>query len=108
MSRQSRPKSFFISLSLVTAVWVVSPLAQAETEVITVDGATLRGNQEQPQVLYIVPWRKPRKLAGLGDSAASLINDEVLKPIDREEFVRQVDYYEMFREEAAAQPEMSK
>ncbi|ABC29396.1 conserved hypothetical protein [Hahella chejuensis KCTC 2396] len=108
MSRQSQPKNVFISLALVASVWAVSPAAQAETEVITVDGATLRGNQEQPQVLYIVPWRKPRKLAGLGDSAASLINDEVLKPIDREEFVRQVDYYELFKDDASAPSETPK
>jgi hypothetical protein len=52
----------------------------------------ITGNQELPKVLYIVPWQK----ADPGDLMGKPINtllDEVLAPIDREEFVRQVDYY---------------
>lgn len=50
------------------------------------------GNQELPKVLYIVPWKK----ADPGDLTGKPVNtliDEVLAPIDREEFIRQVDYY---------------
>jgi hypothetical protein len=52
----------------------------------------ITGNQELPKVLYIVPWQK----ADPGDLMGKPVNtllDEVLAPIDREEFVRQVDYY---------------
>ncbi len=52
----------------------------------------ITGNQELPKVLYIVPWQK----ADPGDLMGKPINtllDEVLAPIDREEFIRQVDYY---------------
>ncbi len=52
----------------------------------------ITGNQELPKVLYIVPWKK----ADPGDLMGKPINtllDEVLAPIDREEFIRQVDYY---------------
>ncbi len=53
----------------------------------------ITGNQELPKVMYIVPWQK----ADPGDLMGKPINtllDEVLAPIDREEFVRQVDYYD--------------
>lgn len=53
----------------------------------------ITGNQELPKVLYIVPWQK----ANPGDMSGRPINsllDEVLAPIDREEFIRQVNYYE--------------
>ena len=53
----------------------------------------ITGNQELPTVMYIVPWQK----ADPGDLMGKPVNtllDEVLAPIDREEFVRQVDYYE--------------
>ena len=53
----------------------------------------ITGNQELPTVMYIVPWKK----ADPGDLVGKPVNtllDEVLAPIDREEFVRQVDYYE--------------
>ncbi len=53
----------------------------------------ITGNQELPKVLYIVPWQK----SDPGDLMGKPINtlmDEVLAPIDREEFLRQVDYYD--------------
>lgn len=52
----------------------------------------ITGNQELPKVLYIVPWKKADPGDLLGKPVNSLI-DEVLAPIDREEFIRQVDYY---------------
>ena len=59
----------------------------------------ITGNQELPKVLYIVPWQK----SDPGDLMGKPINtlmDEVLAPVDREEFLRQVDYYdELYAEE---------
>ena len=52
----------------------------------------ITGNQELPKVLYIVPWQKPEPGDLMGRPVNSLL-DEVLAPIDREEFVRQVEYY---------------
>jgi hypothetical protein len=52
----------------------------------------ITGNQELPKVLYIVPWQK----ADHGDLSGRPVNtllDEVLAPVDREEFIRTVDYY---------------
>ena len=52
----------------------------------------ITGNQELPKVLYIVPWQKsdPGDLTG---RPVNTLLDEVLAPIDRSEFIRQVDYY---------------
>ncbi len=52
----------------------------------------ITGNQELPKVLYIVPWKKSDPGDLMGKPVNSLL-DEVLAPIDREEFVRQIDYY---------------
>ena len=52
----------------------------------------ITGNQELPKVLYIVPWQKSDPGDLMGRPVNTLI-DEVLAPIDREEFLRQVDYY---------------
>jgi len=52
----------------------------------------ITGNQELPKVLYIVPWKK----ADPGDLMGRPVNtllDEILAPLDREEFVRQVGFY---------------
>ncbi|MDH4108093.1 MAG: hypothetical protein OEW35_07235 [Gammaproteobacteria bacterium] len=52
----------------------------------------ITGNQELPKVLYIVPWRKSDPGDLMGRPVNTLLN-EVLAPVDRSEFVRQVDYY---------------
>lgn len=52
----------------------------------------ITGNQELPKVLYIVPWQKsdPGDLTG---KPVNTLLDEVMAPVDRTEFLRQVEYY---------------
>ncbi len=52
----------------------------------------ITGNQELPKVLYIVPWQKSDPGDLMGRPVNTLL-DEILTPIDRSEFIRQVDYY---------------
>ena len=66
-----------------------SQQAQGETQVIL--HSTVTGNQEQPRVMYIVPWNQP------GDSRFEhtlqrSIARELFDPIDRDEFVRSMKY----------------
>ncbi len=54
--------------------------------------ATVTGDREQPKVMYIVPWKK----SDIGDLSGKPMNsllDEVLAPVDRAEFKREVAYY---------------
>lgn len=59
---------------------------------MTLGRTEITGNQELPKVLYIVPWQKAQPGELTGRPVNTLI-DEVLAPLDREEFTRQVDYY---------------
>jgi hypothetical protein len=52
----------------------------------------ITGNQELPKVLYIVPWQKSDPGDLMGKPVNTLL-DEVLAPLNRDEFIRQVDYY---------------
>ena len=58
----------------------------------------ITGNQELPKVLYIVPWQKSDPGELMGRPVNTLL-DEVLAPLDREEFVRQVEYYDDLHED---------
>jgi hypothetical protein len=55
--------------------------------------ATVTGDREQPKVMYVVPWKK----SDIGDQSGRPMNsllDEALAPIDRDEFKREVAYYD--------------
>ena len=54
--------------------------------------ATVTGDREQPKVMYIVPWKR----SDIGDLTARPMNslvDEILAPVDRDVFKREVVYY---------------
>ena len=53
----------------------------------------ITGNQELPTVLHIVPWQKSDPGDLMGRPVNTLL-DEILAPVDRTEFIRQVDYYD--------------
>jgi len=66
---------------------------------LQLDATAIRGNQELPKVLYIVPWKDPE----LGDLVGKPVNslvDEVLAPVDREVFRRQIRYFDQLYGEA--------
>lgn len=81
-----------ISLSAIAA-----HADEAAREANIVLHSTITGNQEQPKVLYIVPWQPPGGVDRLQQPVQSLLND-VFASVDRGEFRRELRY-----REAAAQ-----
>ena len=82
----------------VAAPMLAQDVTRTETGSTVMDSIELgrteiTGNQELPKVLYIVPWKKSDPGDLMGKPVNTLL-DEVLAPIDREEFIRQVDYYD--------------
>ena len=59
---------------------------------IDLETTAIKGSQELPRVLVIVPWKKARPGQLEGRPANSLL-DEALAPIDREVFARQLGFY---------------
>jgi hypothetical protein len=57
------------------------------------DPTAIRGNQELPKVLYIVPWKDPGLAEPAGRPLNSLV-DEALAPVDRDVFRRQMRYFD--------------
>lgn len=71
------------------------PAVAAEEELNL--GGTFKGNREQPRVLYIVPWQQPGDVEDLDRPVNGLI-DNVLTPIDRDVFQRELKYFEALSE----------
>ena len=62
-------------------------------ERLDMEGTRIRGNQELPKVLYIVPW-KQAEIPDLSQPPLESLIDEALTPVDREVFQRQIRYYD--------------
>lgn len=92
-----------IAIFLAT-LWLFAPVAEADepaaatppepaVDHLELDPTAITGNRELPKVMVIVPWKK----ADLGDlsglPANSLLN-EVLAPLDREVFRRELGYFD--------------
>ncbi|MDH4052027.1 MAG: hypothetical protein OEU93_10645 [Rubrivivax sp.] len=82
--------------TLPATAQTAAPATAASAPVAAVDHAAIDrtqiiGNKELPKVLYIVPWKKPLPDPLSGRPRASLL-DEVLAPLDRAEFRRQLSY----------------
>jgi hypothetical protein len=64
----------------------------SKDEVKTLSGISILGNQEAPKSLVIVPW----KSSEIGDMPGlSRLLDDSVQPIDKEVFMRELDYYEI-------------
>jgi hypothetical protein len=66
---------------------------RGQSDRLELDTTVVTGNRELPKVLYIVPWKK----ANIGELPAQPFNtllDEVLTPVDRDVFRREVTYYD--------------
>ena len=60
---------------------------------LELDPTAITGNRELPKVMVIVPWKKADLGELTGRPANSLLN-EVLEPVDREVFRRELRYFE--------------
>ena len=76
------------------AAGVPAPAAKAERAVdrLQLDATAITGTRELPKVMSIVPWKAAEPPAGPDRPLGSLI-DEMLAPLDRDEFRREIRYY---------------
>ena len=65
----------------------------AEEEVKELSGISIIGNKEAPKSLYIVPWKNSQ--VGVETSLASGLLDDSNKLIDKEVFMRELEFYEL-------------
>lgn len=93
-------KNYFRLMPLKALVLsiVLSHNAIAQNQSIDLK-STFKGNQEQPKVLYIVPWQKIDAPEAYYQPLESLINEN-FELLDRDEFRREVRFYDQLTQSA--------
>jgi hypothetical protein len=81
-------KEFIIACTTLTLSFGV----MAE-EVKELSGISIIGNKEAPKSLYIVPWKNSQ--VGVETTLASGLLDDSNKLIDKEVFMRELEFYEL-------------
>jgi hypothetical protein len=77
-----------------------TPKSAAKIDRLELGTATVTGDREQPKVMYIVPWKR----SDIGDLVGKPMNslvDEILSPVDRDVFKREVVYYRAVQTDAS-------
>jgi hypothetical protein len=59
----------------------------------TLSGISIVGNNEAPKSLVIVPWKSSE--IGSDSGLHSGLMDDSMKPVDKEVFMRELDFYEI-------------
>jgi hypothetical protein len=67
--------------------------ATNEGKAKTLSGISIVGNNEAPKSLFIVPWKSSE--IGSDSGLQSGMMDDSMKPVDREVFMREIDFYQI-------------
>ena len=81
---------------LLLPLLVSVPLKAEET--IKMDGMSVIGNKESPNLLYIVPWKSPKMPDMEEPLISSRIFGEALEPVEREVLIRKELYRDARRQ----------
>ena len=65
--------------------------------------STIKGSQEQPRVITIVPWQPP-EITDLLQSPMQRSASESFQPLDRSTFQRKLEFQRRFEQGAQGQP----
>lgn len=83
----------YLVLQVLTLNNVLAEEKKADVEVKELSGISIIGNKEAPKSLYIVPWQNSE--VGVATSLNSGLLDDSMRPVDKEVFLRELDFYEL-------------
>lgn len=90
-------------MTLILLSMLATTFVQAEEAVVTLQ-STVTGSQEQPKVMYLLPWQQPTD-AEFEYRMQGSFADELFAPLDRDEFVRGLEYRAMLADKAGVNAE---
>ena len=86
--------------TLIAGIWLglialmtYQTTAHAEDESKMISGISIVGNNEAPKSLFIVPWKSSE--IGSETGLTPGLMDDSLRPVDRDVFMREIDFYEI-------------
>jgi hypothetical protein len=82
-----------VMLWLILVTVAVAEDKKTDVEVKELSGISIIGNKEAPKSLYIVPWQNSE--VGVATSLNSGLLDDSMRPVDKEVFLRELDFYEL-------------
>jgi hypothetical protein len=82
-----------VMLWLILITVAVAEDKKTDVEVKELSGISIIGNKEAPKSLYIVPWQNSE--VGVATSLNSGLLDDSMRPVDKEVFLRELDFYEL-------------
>ncbi len=85
-------KTSIVWLILLTGL-AIAEQRKVDIEVKELSGISIIGNKEAPKSLYIVPWQNSE--VGVATSLNSGLLDDSMRPLDKEVFLRELDFYEL-------------
>ncbi len=78
---------------VITCIALILSFRSIAEEVKELSGISIIGNKEAPKSLYIVPWKNSQ--VGVETSLNSGLLDDSNKLIDKEVFMRELEFYEL-------------
>ncbi|WP_203300504.1 hypothetical protein [Marinobacter sediminum] len=85
-------------IAAVAAVLVPVTVLAQDSGIVTIEGTRIRGDQEVPTVMYLVPWQPP-EVEELRAPDERLMVDQAFAPIERYEFQRLIRYHQAFSDQ---------
>jgi hypothetical protein len=82
-----------IKVFVITCAALMMSFHSMAEEVKELSGISIIGNKEAPKSLYIVPWKNSQ--VGVETSLNSGLLDDSNKLIDKEVFMRELEFYEL-------------
>ncbi|MDH5517945.1 MAG: hypothetical protein OEY36_09050 [Gammaproteobacteria bacterium] len=77
---------------ILLSLLLISVSVQAEQR-IRLESSKITGNSELPKILYVVPWKKVAATEIDYQLKVHGMTDDMLRPVDPEEFKRQENNY---------------
>ena len=85
-----------VGLALLLCLCSVHTLAaegDGSTEPRMLSGIAVVGDDEAPKSLFIVPWKSSE--IGFETGLTSGLMDDTMRPVDKDVFMREIDFYEI-------------